>query len=341
MNWFDWVKDLDPLYFYAAGGGALLLIVLFVFLFRRKRKAADLAPLTEGLKKSHDNLAHKIDAVIGRRSKIDDELFSKLEEILLGADVGVKTSQKLLKFLYEDISQSGKQDIRHLKHFLKQELLRLLTENEPLPRVGGESPHVILVVGINGVGKTTTIGKLAKKFRAKGQKVLLACADTFRAGAISQLKIWAERVGAHSLSQNEGADPAAVSYDAVKAAASRGIDVVIIDSAGRLHTKVNLMEEMKKIKRVVGKAQEGAPHEIFLVIDGTNGQNALSQAREFHEALTLSGLILTKLDGTAKGGIVVAIRDELGIPIRYIGVGERIDDLREFNAKEFVDALLS
>jgi fused signal recognition particle receptor len=200
--------------------------------------------------------------------------------------VGVKTTQKLLKFLCEDISQSGRQDIRHLKHFLKQELLKLLVSNEPPRPSGGEAPHVILVVGINGVGKTTTIGKLARKFRAKGQKVLLACADTFRAGAISQLKVWAERVGAHSLSQNEGSDPAAVAYDAVKAATSRGIDEVIIDSAGRLHTKVNLMEEMKKIKRVLDKAKEGAPHEVYLVIDGTTGQNALAQAREFHEALT-------------------------------------------------------
>ena len=173
--------------------------------------------------------------------------------------MGVKTTQKLLKHLYEDISQSGKQDIRHLKHFLKQELISLLLNNEPVPSAGGEAPHVILVVGINGVGKTTTIGKLAKKFRAKGQKVLLACADTFRAGAISQLKVWAERVGAHSVSQNEGSDPAAVAYDAVKAATSRGIDEVIIDTAGRLHTKVNLMEEMKKIKRVAAKAKEGAP----------------------------------------------------------------------------------
>jgi fused signal recognition particle receptor len=295
----------------------------------------------EGLKKSHDNLAHKIDAAIGRRSRIDDELFTKLEEILLGADVGVKTTKKFLKFLYEDISQSGKNDIRLLKQFLKQELIQILLSEEPsLPTIS-DSPQVILVVGINGVGKTTTIGKLARRFRAKGLKVLLACADTFRAGAIQQLKVWAERVGAHTLSQNEGADPAAVAYDAVKAASARGIDVVLIDTAGRLHTKVNLMEEMKKIKRVMAKAKEGAPHQIYLVVDGTTGQNAFAQAKEFHEALGLTGLILTKLDGTAKGGIVIGIRDELKIPIRFIGVGERIDDLREFNAKEFVDALLS
>jgi fused signal recognition particle receptor len=333
---------MDPLYISLIGGGiALLILVGVILFFVRRRKTSELTPLVEGLKKSHDNLAHKIDAVIGRRGPIDDELFAKLEEILLGADVGVKTTQKFLKFLYDDITQSGKNDIRLLKQFLKQELIRILTSEEPPLSVTSEIPQVILVVGINGVGKTTTIGKLARRFRAKGQKVLLACADTFRAGAIQQLKVWAERVGAHTLSQNDGADPAAVAYDAVKASSSRGIDVVLIDTAGRLHTKVNLMEEMKKIKRVIGKAREGAPHQIYLVVDATTGQNAFAQAKEFHEALGLTGLILTKLDGTAKGGIVIGIRDELKIPIRFIGVGERIDDLREFNAKEFVDALLS
>ncbi len=227
-----------------------------------------------------------------------------------------------------------------LKGFLKQELLKLLTDELQIKN-SSEIPKVILVVGINGVGKTTTIGKLAKRFRSKGEKVLLAGADTFRAGAVSQLKVWAERVGAQTLSQNDGADPAAVSYDAVKAASARGMEVVMIDTAGRLHTKINLMEEMKKIKRVIAKAKENAPHEVFLVVDATTGQNALMQAREFNEALGLTGIILTKLDGTAKGGIVVAIHDELKIPIRYIGVGERIDDLKEFNAKELVDALLN
>lgn len=333
--------DFEIPYSWLMGAGALLLVLILFLVFRRKKAAGELLPLTEGLKKTHDNFSVKIDEMIGRRTKIDEELFSKLEEILLGSDVGVKTSQKLLKFLYDDISHSGKQDIRLLKQFLKQELIRIFTADEAPHVTGAESPRVILVVGINGVGKTTTIGKLAKKFRGKGEKVLLACADTFRAGAVNQLKIWAERVGAHTLSQNEGADPAAVAYDAVKAAAARGIDVVIVDTAGRLHTKVNLMEEMKKIKRVVGKAKEGAPHEIYLVVDATTGQNALAQAREFHEALGLTGLILTKLDGTAKGGIVVGIRDELRIPVHYIGIGERIDDLRDFNAKEFVDALLS
>jgi len=332
---------IDSLYYYVGGGVLLLLAVLFFFLSRRRKKTADLAPLTEGLKKSHDNIAHKIDAAIGRRRVIDDELFSQLEAILLEADVGVKTTQKFLKFLYEDISHSGKNDIRLLKQYLKQELIRILSSDEPPLPLSTESPQVILIVGINGVGKTTTLGKLAKKFRSKGQKVLLACADTFRAGAIQQLKTWAERVGAHTLSQNEGADPAAVAYDAVKAAASRGIDVVLIDTAGRLHTKVNLMEEMKKIKRVTAKAKEGAPHQVYLVVDATNGQNALAQAKEFHEALGITGLILTKLDGTARGGIVIGIHDELKIPIRFIGVGERIDDLREFNPKEFVDALLA
>ncbi len=327
-------------YILAAVGGLIFLILVLVF-WKRKKKKTDSTPLTQGLKKSHDNFSGKIDELVGRKPKIDEKLFSTLEEILLSADVGVKTTQKLLKLIYEDLTSSGKQDIRHLKHFLKQELIRFLkVENQNTP-FSGVPPKVVLVVGVNGVGKTTTIGKLARKYRVKGQKVLLAAADTFRAGAIAQLKVWAERVGAHTLAQNEGADPAAVAYDAVKAASARGIDVVIIDTAGRLHTKVNLMEEMKKIKRVVGKALEGAPHEVYLVVDSTTGQNALTQAREFHEALGLTGLILTKLDGTAKGGIVVGIRDELKIPIRYIGVGERGDDLREFDAKEFVEALLS
>ncbi len=329
---------VDPIYYYV-GGGSFLFLLLFLILFRRKKESKGLTPLTAGLKKSHDSLSSQLDAIIGRRKKMDADLFSRLEEILLSSDVGVKTSQKLLQHLLEAITHSGKQDIRLLKHFLKQELVKILKEadedSKPI-----SAPRVILVVGINGVGKTTTIGKLAKKIRSKGEKVLLAAGDTYRAAAVAQLKVWAERSGAHTLSQSEGADPAAVAYDAVKSAIARGIDVVLIDTAGRLHTKVNLMEEMKKIKRVIQKAREDAPHEIYLVVDATTGQNALAQAREFHEALGLTGIILTKLDGTAKGGIVVAIQDELKIPIRYIGVGERADDLREFNAKEFVEALL-
>lgn len=331
---------MDPIYLYAGSAGLVFLVLLF-FLFKRKKESRDLSPLTLGLKKSHDNLTSRLDEMMGRRKKMDADLFSQLEEILLSSDVGVKTSQKLLQNLSEAITHSGKQDIRLLKHFLKQELCKILNGGEITPSVVVQPPRVILVVGINGVGKTTTLGKLAKKIRAKGEKVLLAAADTYRAAAVAQLKVWAERTGAHTLSQQEGADPAAVAYDAVKAATARGIDVVLIDTAGRLHTKVNLMEEMKKIKRVIQKAREDAPHEVYLVVDATTGQNALAQAREFHEALGLTGIILTKLDGTAKGGIVVGIQDELKIPIRYIGVGERADDLREFNAKEFVEALLA
>lgn len=331
--------EVDPLYLYIAGGVLVLLILLF-FLFRRKKSSADLSPLTAGLKKSHDSLSARLDEVIGRRKKMDADLFSKLEEILLSSDVGVKTTQKLLQNLSEVITHSGKQDIRLLKHFLKQELIKIL-DSDPKNTAAIDAPRVIMVVGINGVGKTTTLGKLAKKIRAKGEKVLLAAADTYRAAAVAQLKVWAERTGAHTLSQQEGADPAAIAYDSVKAATARGIDVVLIDTAGRLHTKVNLMEEMKKIKRVIQKARADAPHEVYLVVDATTGQNALAQAREFHEALGLTGIILTKLDGTAKGGIVVGIQDELKIPIRYIGIGERAEDLREFNAKEFVEALLN
>jgi len=329
----------DPIYYYAGAAGLLLLILLVLF-FRRKKESQNLSPLTAGLKKSHDNLTSRLDEMMGRRTKMDADLFSKLEEILLSSDVGVKTTQKLLQNLSETITHSGKQDIRLLKHFLKQELIQILEKSEWTSPVV-QAPRIILLVGINGVGKTTTIGKLAKRIRAKGEKVLLAAADTYRAAAVAQLKVWAERTGAHTLSQQEGADPAAVAYDSVKAATARGIDVVLIDTAGRLHTKVNLMEEMKKIKRVIQKAREDAPHEIYLVVDATTGQNALAQAREFHEVLGLTGIILTKLDGTSKGGIVVGIQDELKIPIRYIGVGERADDLREFNAKEFVEALLN
>ncbi len=329
----------DPIYLYISGVALLFLILLFSF-FRRRKIAKDLSPLTAGLKKSHDSLTSRLNEAIGRRKKMDADLFSCLEEILLSSDVGVKTTQKLLQNLSEAITHSGKQDIRLLKHFLKQELIKILETGEQRSHAV-QNPCVMMVVGINGVGKTTTLGKLAKKIRAKGEKVLLAAADTYRAAAVAQLKVWAERTGAHTLSQQEGADPAAVAYDAVKAATARGIDVVLIDTAGRLHTKVNLMEEMKKIKRVIQKAREDAPHEIYLVVDATTGQNALAQAREFHEALSLTGIILTKLDGTAKGGIVVGIQDELKIPIRYIGVGERADDLREFDAKEFVEALLN
>ncbi|MBF0493329.1 MAG: signal recognition particle-docking protein FtsY [Deltaproteobacteria bacterium] len=334
--------DIASLRLYVLGAVAvLILLILLVYsILRRRKQKKEFSPLTEGLRKSQRNFSDKINVLVGRGKKIDAELFSTLEQILIEADVGVKTTQKLLQFLHADIDQTGKQDIRLLKHYLKQELVKIL-EAPPRSSPASEAPQVILVVGINGVGKTTTIGKLAKKFRVKGLKVLLACADTFRSGAINQLKIWAERVGANTLAQQEGADPAAVAYDAVKAGAARGIDVVIIDTAGRLHTKVNLMEEMKKIKRVLGKAKAGTPHEVLMVIDATMGQNALNQAREFHEALGLTGLILSKLDGTAKGGIAVAIRDELNVPIQYIGIGERIDDLREFSAKEFVDALLN
>ncbi len=333
------MMELDPLYLYIAVGALVVLILLF-FLFRKRKVSKDLSPLTAGLKKSHDSLSSRLDEMVGRRQKMDADLFSQLEEILLSSDVGVKTTQKLLQNLAEVITHSGKQDIRLLKHFLKQELIKILeTGDEPVAVI--EPPRVILVVGINGVGKTTTLGKLAKKIRAKGQKVLLAAADTYRAAAVAQLKVWAERTGAHTLSQQEGADPAAIAYDSVKSATARGIDVVLIDTAGRLHTKVNLMEEMKKIKRVIQKARPDAPHEIYLVVDATTGQNALAQAKEFHEALGVTGIILTKLDGTAKGGIVVGIQDELKIPVRYIGVGERVEDLREFRAKEFVEALLN
>ncbi len=324
------------------GAAALLLLILLisVFLRRKKHKNALSGTLTLGLEKTHDHFQVRLSELIRLGHNIDEKVYSQLEELLLGADVGVKTTQKLLRFLREDVTASGRKDIHLLKMYLRTEILKILNAH-PTESLLPKKPHVMMIVGVNGVGKTTSIGKLAALFKKNGEQVLLAAADTFRAGAVDQLKAWAARVGVNTLAQKEGADPAAVGYDAVKAATARGMDRVIIDTAGRLHTKVNLMEELKKVRRVLDKAMTGAPHEVILVVDATQGQNALNQAREFHQALGLTGLILTKLDGTAKGGIVVGILDEIGVPIRYVGVGERLEDLKPFFATEFVDALLA
>ena len=316
------------------------LLILLLFLRQKRRRSKELSnTLTLGLEKTHDQLALRLSELVSFGKSINENFYSQLETILLGADVGVKTTQKLLRYLREDVTASGRSDVNLLKSYLQTEILRILNAH-PTVSLIPKKPDVFMMVGINGVGKTTSIGKLAHLFREDGESVLLAAADTFRAGAVDQLKVWAERVGASTLSQKEGADPAAVAYDAVQAGVARNIDRVLIDTAGRLHTKVNLMEELKKIRRVIDKALPGAPHEVILVVDATQGQNALNQAREFHQALGLTGLILTKLDGTAKGGIVVGILDELGVPIRYVGVGERLEDLQPFVATEFVDALL-
>ena len=293
--------------------------------------------LKNGLSKTRQILTTDIDDLFTGKRKLDDDLLEELEELLITSDIGVSTSMDLIETIAK--KSSSIQDAAQLKKFLKKEILKTMGTVETAAEVQTEKPHVILVVGVNGVGKTTTIGKLAARQGAEGKKVLIAAADTFRAAAIEQLSIWADRAGADIVKHRDNADPAAVVYDSLEAAQARGSDVVFIDTAGRLHTKVNLMEEVKKIKRTVTKKIPGAPHEIILVLDATTGQNALSQANLFNEALDITGLALTKLDGTAKGGIVVGICSTLNIPLKYIGVGEGIEDLQSFDPDAFVEAL--
>jgi fused signal recognition particle receptor len=292
--------------------------------------------LKKGLTKTRQILTTDIDKLFTGK-KIDASDLEHLEEILITADIGVKTATSLI----ERISQETERltDAESLKMLLKEELRKVFKSGDNVYRESAGKPHVILVVGVNGVGKTTTIGKLAAKRRAKGESVLIAASDTFRAAAIEQLEVWANRAGAELVKHKENSDPAAVAYDALEAALARGTDTVIIDTAGRIHTKINLMEELKKIQRTVAKRLPGSPHEILLVLDATTGQNAVSQATLFHEALDVTGIALTKLDGTAKGGIVVSIYDTLKIPLKYIGVGESIEDLQEFDPALFIDAL--
>jgi fused signal recognition particle receptor len=291
--------------------------------------------LKNRLSKTRKSLADGFDRIFSGRQVLDDEMLEELEELLITSDIGVQTTTALI----ERISKTKISDISEVKTALKKEILSILTTRPDAPQANSTIPHVVLVVGVNGVGKTTTIGKLAASAGAAGKKVLIAAADTFRAAAVEQLGIWAERAKAEFVKHRENADPAAVAYDAVAAAAARGCDLVLIDTAGRLHTKVNLMEELKKIKRTVAKQVAGAPHEILLVLDATTGQNALSQAKLFNDALDVTGLALTKLDGTAKGGIVISICSALNIPLQYIGIGEQIEDLRPFDADQFIDAL--
>ncbi len=296
--------------------------------------------LRRGLSKTRSGLAGKLDQLAFGRKEIDDALLDELEEILFTADLGVQTAQELIDLVQSAVARKELDNPEKLKGALKKHIRSFLdvsqVERQPPP---ASEPLIILVIGVNGVGKTTTIGKAAQHFRKKGHKVMLVAADTFRAAAIEQLGIWGERVGADVIKQDTGADPSAVVYDAISAAQSRGADVVLIDTAGRLHTKVNLMDELEKIRRVAGKKLDGAPHETWLVLDATTGQNAVSQAEMFHKALGVTDIVLTKLDGTAKGGIVVGISHQLGLPVRFIGIGEKIDDLRPFDASEFVDAI--
>lgn len=297
--------------------------------------------LSTRLSKTKESLVHRMDTLFLGRKEIDADLFDELEEILITADLGINTTMELLDDARKKVKRNALSDPQELKAILKEKLRSFLMESDqPAELVRPESgPFVIMVVGVNGVGKTTTIGKITKKFKQAGQSVLLVAADTFRAAAVAQLKIWGERNDVTVVHQQEGADPSAVAFDAIDLAVAEEYDVVIVDTAGRLHTQVNLMEELKKIKRVMGKRLEGAPHEILLVLDATTGQNAVSQAKLFNDAVGITGLALTKLDGTAKGGIVACICRELSIPIRFIGIGEQIDDLRDFNPDDFINAL--
>ncbi|MGL5369580.1 MAG: signal recognition particle-docking protein FtsY, partial [Plesiomonas shigelloides] len=276
-----------------------------------------------------------------RGKKIDDDLFEELEEQLLIADVGVSTTSKIIGNLTQHASRKQLRDAEALYGLLKEEMSDILTPVEAPLQVEGHTPYVILMVGVNGVGKTTTIGKLARQFQSEGKSVMLAAGDTFRAAAVEQLQVWGQRNKIPVIAQHTGADSASVIYDAIQAAKARGVDVLIADTAGRLQNKSHLMEELKKIVRVMKKIDENAPHEIMLTLDAGTGQNAISQAKLFQEAVGLTGITLTKLDGTAKGGVIFAIADQFGIPIRYIGVGEGIEDLRPFHAKDFIEALFA
>lgn len=302
--------------------------------------------LEEGLEKSREGFLTKLSRAVAGKDTVDDEVLDELEEVLIRSDVGVPTTLKIIKRIEERVARDKYINSSELQRILREEITTLLKQNDankpadfdaPLPN----KPHVILVVGVNGVGKTTTIGKLANLYKLAGKSVILGAADTFRAAAVQQLTIWSERAGVPIVQQGQDADPAAVAYDAVASAKSRNADVVIIDTAGRLHNKTALMGELGKIKRVMSKVVEGAPHEVILVLDASTGQNAMQQAKAFTQAVDITGLALTKLDGTAKGGIVIGISSELDVPVKYIGVGERIEDLQIFDRVSFVEALFS
>ncbi len=299
--------------------------------------------LQERLGKTRDSLVHRLDSLFLGKKEIDEQLLDDLEEILITADLGVGTTMELLDAARRSVRRKELSDPQALRKVLQDRILAFLQESDqPAELVmPEEGPFVIMVVGVNGVGKTTSIGKIAAKFVRSGQSVLLVAGDTFRAAAIDQLRIWGDRVGVEVVAGEQGADPSSVVFDGVARAVADNYDVVLIDTAGRLHTSVNLMEELKKIRRVIGKKLAGAPHEVMLVLDATTGQNGISQAKLFHEAVGVTGLTLTKLDGTAKGGIVVNVCRELGIPVRFIGIGEHVDDLRDFSPEEFVDALFA
>ncbi len=378
MNWFShWVDRLAlllgrlnvpeetrplvalALLYLLAVAAAVTLILL---LLRRKRRRGaqvvpgalpgegeGLAPPAEitpaegfrrGLAKTRSSMAERLGALLGVGRGVDAELLEELEEVLVTSDIGLKTTRELIASLEKRLGRSELKDPAAVRSALAEELISRLGEAPPPLAPASEGPLVVMVVGVNGVGKTTTIGKLAHQWATQGHRVILGAGDTFRAAAAEQLAIWAERAGAELVRHADGADPAAVAFDAARAAKARGADLLILDTAGRLHTKANLMEELKKIRRVLEREIPGAPHETLLVLDATTGQNALTQARLFREAVSVTGIALTKLDGTAKGGIAVALRGELGLPVRYVGIGEGVSDLRPFDPELFVDALL-
>ncbi len=315
-------------------------MALFGNLFSKEKKET----LDKGLEKSKDSFFGKLGKALIGKSTVDDEVLDNLEEVLVSSDVGVSTTLKIIERIQQRVARDKYLGTSELDRILKEEIAALLSQNNSTDNLEFETPqdkkpYVIMVVGVNGVGKTTTIGKLAAQFKKRGKKVMLGAADTFRAAAVDQLKLWGERVGVPVVSKGMNADPSAVAFDTVKEGFDKQMDVIIIDTAGRLHTKINLMAELTKIKRVMQKVIPDAPHEVLLVLDGSTGQNAIVQATEFTKATEVTSLAITKLDGTAKGGVVIGISDEFKIPVRYIGVGEKVDDLQTFNKVEFVDSL--
>ena len=297
--------------------------------------------LKKGLNKTRENLTNKIEKLVIGYADIDEDFLDELEETLIMADVGVKTTDKLMTAVRKGIKKKEINSPEDLKPFLQKEIAAILSIGEDTTKEASDGLTVLLVIGVNGAGKTTTIGKLSAYYKAQGKSVMLAAADTFRAAAIDQLEVWGSRTGAQVIKHEEGSDPAAVVFDAVKAAKARKMDVLIIDTAGRLQTKSNLMNELEKINRVIGREIPGAPHETLLVLDATTGQNAISQAELFTKAAPISGVVLTKLDGTAKGGVVIGIKSQLAMPVKWIGVGEGVEDLRPFNPDDFAKALFN
>jgi len=311
-------------------------------LFTKERKET----LNQGLKKTKESVFKKLSRVVIGKSRVDDEVLDHLEEVLIGSDVGVDTTLRIIERIEKRVSKEKYLGTSELNLLLKDEITALLAENQDLPGYdftipSGNRPYVIMVVGVNGVGKTTTIAKLAYQFKKTGHKVMLGAADTFRAAAVEQLDIWANRAGVEIVKQSMGSDPASVAFDTLESAKTRGMDVVIVDTAGRLHNKINLMTELGKIRKVMDRVIPGAPHEVLLVLDGSTGQNAFEQAKQFTHATEVNSLAITKLDGTAKGGVVIGISDQFSIPVKYIGLGESLDDIQPFNREEFVDSLFS